>query len=244
MKNYKLVLLFLLFLFGFSELKAQVYYDDVVYLKNENVYKGVILENIINDKLKIQITGGSIIVIKYDEIDKIERVLSASPIRPKTNGLFYHINMSFMFGSRFDNRISSGFSLRNTIGYRFMDNFAVGGGFGLDAVGQETFFPSYLDLRYYLNTKELSPYIYGNGGYAFPAGGVNSSQFGGSTISGGFGIIKYLKDKSAFTFNLGYLYMESEKQFQSNIGWNNPSFTVKRKDIYNRVEVRFGYVFL
>jgi len=244
MKNYVLFSLFLVFLIGISELKAQVFYEDVVFMKNENIYRGVILENNINDKIKIQIAGGSIIVIKYDEILKIERTPSTPMVTPKINGLFYHINMSLMFGYRFDSQFSSGFSLRNTIAYRFKDKYAVGGGLGIDAVGQENFFPSFLDLRYYMNTNKLSPYIYGQGGYAFPAGGVTSTQFGGSTVSGGFGIIKYFKDKAAFTFNIGYLYMESEKEFQTNVRWNEPSFTVRRKDIYNRVEVKFGYVFL
>ena len=47
--------------------------QDVVYLKNGSVIKGVIIEFIPNEKVKIQTVGGSIFVYTMDEIEKITK---------------------------------------------------------------------------------------------------------------------------------------------------------------------------
>lgn len=51
-------------------------YVDVVYLKNESVIKGMIVEQIPNASLKIQTKDGSVFVYKMDEVLKITKELS------------------------------------------------------------------------------------------------------------------------------------------------------------------------
>ena len=51
-------------------------YVDVVYLKNESVIKGMIIEQIPNVSLKIQTRDGSVFVYKMDEVLKITKELS------------------------------------------------------------------------------------------------------------------------------------------------------------------------
>lgn len=46
---------------------------DVVYLKNGSIIRGIITEQIPNDKLKIATRDGSLFVYKMDEIEKITR---------------------------------------------------------------------------------------------------------------------------------------------------------------------------
>ncbi len=65
-------LLMFCFLTG-SNVFSEEQYRDVVYLKNGGVVKGQIIENIINDKIKIQTSDGSVFVYKYTEIDKITK---------------------------------------------------------------------------------------------------------------------------------------------------------------------------
>jgi len=49
---------------------AQSDYQDVVYLKNGTVIRGIIVEQVPNESLKIETANGSIFVFKIDEIEK------------------------------------------------------------------------------------------------------------------------------------------------------------------------------
>ena len=51
----------------------QTEYVDVVYLKNGSIIKGLIIEQIPNDQLKIQTRDGNVFVYKFDEIQKIAK---------------------------------------------------------------------------------------------------------------------------------------------------------------------------
>jgi hypothetical protein len=54
-------------------------YQDVVYLKNGGILRGMIIEQIPNVQLKIQTKDGSVFVYKMDEIEKITKELSKQP---------------------------------------------------------------------------------------------------------------------------------------------------------------------
>lgn len=48
-------------------------YIDVIYLKNGDIIKGTIIENAPNNYIKIEIAGGSVFTIKYEDILKMTR---------------------------------------------------------------------------------------------------------------------------------------------------------------------------
>lgn len=52
---------------------AQQFYKDVIHLKNGDVAKGIIIENVPNDYVKLQTDNGSIITFKYVDISKFTR---------------------------------------------------------------------------------------------------------------------------------------------------------------------------
>jgi hypothetical protein len=60
-------------LFLFLQSYGQFNYTDVVYLKNGSIIRGVIIEQIPNQSLKIKTFDKSIFVFKYDEVDKITK---------------------------------------------------------------------------------------------------------------------------------------------------------------------------
>jgi hypothetical protein len=68
----KKVLLFLLIIFSFNVF-AQSSLEEVVYLKNGSIIRGTIIEQIPNEKIKIQTSEGNVFVYKYDEIEKITK---------------------------------------------------------------------------------------------------------------------------------------------------------------------------
>ncbi|MCO6493361.1 MAG: hypothetical protein J5I98_33380 [Phaeodactylibacter sp.] len=74
-----------LFLFSSSALFGQQQID-VVYLKNGSVVKGAVIENKMNEHVKLRTADGSVFLYRYDEIDKLaveeqEKVTSGA-IRP------------------------------------------------------------------------------------------------------------------------------------------------------------------
>lgn len=46
---------------------------DVIYLKNGTIYRGTIIEQVPNVSYKIEITGGSVILVKVEDVDKITK---------------------------------------------------------------------------------------------------------------------------------------------------------------------------
>lgn len=74
MRNVKLVILFLLIQAIFCcAAFAQWGLVDVVYLKNGGMIKGIIIEQIPNESIKIQTKDGNIFVYRNDEIEKIAK---------------------------------------------------------------------------------------------------------------------------------------------------------------------------
>jgi hypothetical protein len=75
MKKINLILLMALtiMLYANSYLQAQNNTQDVVYLKNGNIIKGMIIEQIPNVSIKIQTADRSLFVFKMDEIDKMTK---------------------------------------------------------------------------------------------------------------------------------------------------------------------------
>lgn len=73
----KTILFFFAFLFSvltFSTYAQEM--QDVIYLKNGDILKGTIIENVLNDYVRIEIPGGSQLTIHYSDIQKLikERV--------------------------------------------------------------------------------------------------------------------------------------------------------------------------
>lgn len=71
-KSLLMVLMFVVFYLPTIGLSQQTW-RDVVYLKSGSVIKGVIIEQIPNESIKIETSDGSIFVIQMEEISKITR---------------------------------------------------------------------------------------------------------------------------------------------------------------------------
>lgn len=72
MKNIKSVLLAILFIVSICAM-AQSNMEDVVYLKNGSSYRGLIVEQILGESIKIQIAGGSVIAFPVADVYKITK---------------------------------------------------------------------------------------------------------------------------------------------------------------------------
>lgn len=72
MKTMKLFIAPLLLLLVFTA-TAQESMEDVVYLKNGSIYRGILVEQVPNESYKIQIAGGSIVSVTVAEVLKITK---------------------------------------------------------------------------------------------------------------------------------------------------------------------------
>lgn len=57
--------------------------QDVVYLKNGDIRKGMIIENVPNDYIKVETADGSIFTIKYADIEKLTKEAPKSASAPQ-----------------------------------------------------------------------------------------------------------------------------------------------------------------
>ena len=84
-------ILALVALIGFAMPAAAQQYQEVVYLKNGSVIKGVVIEQVPGQSVKVQTQDGSIFVYEMSKVDKIvkedlqqKRVKPATTIREKS----------------------------------------------------------------------------------------------------------------------------------------------------------------
>jgi hypothetical protein len=57
---------------------------DVIYLKNGDIRKGTIIENVMNDYIKVETSDGSIFTIKYADIQKMTKETQGASVRRET----------------------------------------------------------------------------------------------------------------------------------------------------------------
>jgi hypothetical protein len=173
MKSAKYWLVALIFFISASAF-AQSNMEDVLYLKNGNVYRGMIIEQVPGVSYKIQIAGGSIFTVTLAEIEKITKE-QAVP-KPNTDTYDgYGMGPEFMFHHRDTSTVpyylrkhrmfktlefrpgNRDISLRLTHGYKFGQFGFVGLGVGLDAV---SFNNRMFDTRHLFDNTTTSNGVY------------------------------------------------------------------------------------
>ena len=75
-----ITMIFVIILFS-SIVYSQQVYKDVIHLKNGDVAKGVIIENVPNDYVKLETDNGSIITFKYVDIAKFTKEKVSSEVQ-------------------------------------------------------------------------------------------------------------------------------------------------------------------
>jgi hypothetical protein len=151
-----------------STVFAQKSYEDVVYLKNGSVIRGMIVEQVPNVSLSIK-SGLNLFVYKLDEIAKYTREPSISAKKGfgfKSKGFVanYEIGLTdFPKGTNLPM-----FSIMLVNGYQFSPYISVGLGVGAEISAKNIYnVPIYADLRAYFTTTRLAPFF--NLGFGYNA---------------------------------------------------------------------------
>ena len=186
MKFYIIYILFLMAIIP-AMVQAQDNREDVIYLKSGTIYRGTIVEQIPNVSYKIELFGGSIIVVQSAYVEKVtkeEKIYVALPKRVfsyRDKGYFFKAKV--FFGSEF--------SLHIINGYKFGQFGELGIGVGVEGAARPVrpgsvntegvYIPIFLHYGGDILRRQITPYysIYAGYGFATSHGEHDHSMTGG-----------------------------------------------------------------
>ena len=153
--------------------------QDVVYLKNGSIIRGQVIEYQSAGKIKIQITGGSVLVYESSEVEKMEKetvnaqtapVQNNKPPEPKEKHTFER-GTYVMLGLTSIGASPGGIPLPGIagdviMGWRLNPYFQAGGGLTLHVALSQSLLQAHGHFRFnILGKRSFSPYIDGQVGY-------------------------------------------------------------------------------
>jgi long-subunit fatty acid transport protein len=211
MKKYLVLILFALIA---TAAFAQSKYQDVVYLKNGSVVRGVIIEQIPNQSIKIETADKNVFVYKMDEVEKIVK----EPIKAKRG---FSGNGSGL-EKGYKGIVEAGYQLGvgefaldrlklNIInGYQINPYFSVGLGTGLRYYfdSNKVMVPIFADFRANFMNSSLSPYLSFGIGYSLDSD--YHFEGTGMIVNPAAGVSYRISEKLVMNFGLGYEVQKSK----------------------------------
>ena len=245
MKKYFFFFLFAMILLPLSVF-SQSDREDVIYLKNGSTYRGTITEQIPNVSYKIEIAGGSVIVINAADVTKITKepkYISEPEYHHRTKQVyeFHYRPKGYFFQAQVETEaLEFGFRIVN--GYKFGQFGYLGLGLGVDGMildlhGNTDYGGPYIPIYVYYSgdilQKQITPFYTVEAGYAFgPTPTLSPGAiFGNSNITGGsggvmagvgFGVRFFSKRKVHFDLSAHFDIKQSSTTFHdynNNIGY-------------------------
>ena len=234
--------------------QAQEKLQDVIYLNNGSILHGEIIEIKANESITMISNCGDKWVVDQNEIKRIAKELVSNEIKKNSNeeisymvnGFYSNIYIGFLLSGEMESLFPS-LSLMFLNGYQFDWGLALGAGVGIDLIN-ESYMPLVGDIRYSFKDSKLSHFVFFQGGYALPLGSPdpydynyyesNPESKGGYIINPGIGLKLNLNDKNAFSFDIGYKYMQVEHEY---IEFNGQD--INRTTKYNRISLGIGFHF-
>jgi len=209
---------------------AQQNYQDVVYLKNGSIIRGIIIEQVLNVSLKIETADKSLLVYKMDEIEKIlkEPVLNAntksessSGGKPGYCGIF---NFGYGFGIGESSKYINSLYFDFINGFQVYPYFSVGLGTGVkvwfhkDMNEKPIFIPAFVSLKGHFLKGKVSPYLGIDLGYCWEVSPITQGL--GLLFSPTLGFSCKIDKMSRISFGTGYTMMHVSKAAMTIDMWN------------------------
>lgn len=175
----------------------KVQYEDVVYLKNGSIVRGMITEQVPGQAVTIKTADKNIFVFDVGEIEKITKeelpagsnqefpVQKSGSYNGKQKGFEGTVDLMLAMQLGWGEPVMG---MSAVVGYRFMPQLFIGGGAGVEMYSEETMLPLMLQVRTDFVEAKVSPFFVMNAGYAF--GWVNEesgSDWGGMFMEPGIG---------------------------------------------------------
>ena len=251
---------------GTFELQAQGTIEDVVYLKNGSILRGHLTEKT-KERIKIELQGGSIFVFTPQEVDSVKkenalkeriRAIKKDYFR-RDRGFRNMTELSIIYGTNLKNTPNNyyyynnngddfGLSLHTVNGYQAWPYLFAGAGLGIDRYisFKQTFSPFYLRLATEFLKRKVTPYVFGDVGYAVmwkqkPAEGyAYLKNKGGLYASAGGGIRIYTRSLASVLLSVSYRRTQSETNY-AYIYDQGSTYHVART--YQRIAFNIGVTF-
>jgi hypothetical protein len=209
---------FMVLFFFCINLNGQNLMDDVIYLKNGSIIRGIVIEQIPNQSIKIQTKDKNVFVFKNDEIEKMtkenslnvesENLYNFTSSDLKKSGYVNYSEITIFSGigkikyatnSSIENSDFS-YCFRTVNSYFVSENISLGLGIGIEKFKEVSELPVTFDVRYTITSEKITPVFNTAIGYGV---GLSGSE-GGLTFNPSFGIKAYITNNVAFLFNIGY----------------------------------------
>lgn len=212
---------------------------DVIFLKNQSVIRGEILEKT-EAIIKIKTCGDNIFVYQLDEVLKTEKEAVTTQTIFKEKGYYNFTSAGIVFGSAYDQKPNP-FSFLMEHNYQLNNHFSFGLLTGVEMLN-ETIVPIGL------NAKGIMPLTTGSQIFFGASGGYSISvekpvmeyyeiigAYGGEFVNVELGVMISGNESAGFFAAVGYRYNTLNYTGQL---WND--FQTDRKMTFNRLSVRIG----
>ncbi len=247
MKNRFTIYLILLFL-NVTFLSMAQRREDVVYLSDGSVIRGVLLKDTTGQSVRILNHAGDIWVFRLSEIDSVtrERPFEYKAMIFNQRGFEVNLNAEFLVRSNegaIGRAVIPGVVL--LFGYRHNRYLTFGFGTGMQFYQwMEIPFSATIHGRIY--GRAISPFILAKAGFTLPAEKREDDwqykykSFGGFHSAIGIGVEKIINDNAALMFTFSYYYQELNYHLTPLNTWLRER---DRKETYSRFRLAVGYVF-
>lgn len=231
----KALVVLTLLIMGVTVVFSQERVRETVYLKNGSIIKGIVIEQIPNESLKIQTADGSIFVYRMAEVEKITKEIITSS-RGSSRSAANASDFSYEERPIDDIRGYRGFAdLGYTIGigdyregrvefstshgYQFNSYFFVGGGLGLQYFSDSDIcvIPVFADLRANFTRGPVVPFGGVKIGYSWAADDGNSGDLG-FYMSPSIGVRFSVARNLAFNISAGYTVQLADAYYYNGYG--------------------------
>jgi sRNA-binding regulator protein Hfq len=192
--------------------------QEIVYLKNGSTIKGIVIEQIPNQSIKLQTSDGSIFVYKMDEIEKISKEKTSKSDNSQRPSVTYDLNgyrgfvdVGYVFGTGDESSKIDRIEFSTTHGYQINTNFFVGGGTGIHYMTLNDVFllPLFIDFKGYILSGNVSPYFDFKGGYTHILSKLEDEDIkGGLYISPAIGVRYLISNNIGLNASLGFVFQQ------------------------------------
>jgi len=222
-------------------------HQDVLYLKNGGVLRGVVLEDDDSTTVKIEILGGNVFVVETSEIDK--RTIEPAPklkskgiITTQPNGLYHEFDMGFPMGFNDNDMFTTGITLDYILGYQYKPKLKFGIGTGINNyIYGTTLVPVFARVTGDLMKTAITPFYITDLGFASNI----STSFGNEEHRGGLmlfvGTGFKFNTRSSVNYNISTGYKTQFASTHRIQDWQSAPYSEYRQ--FNRIELKIGIGF-
>jgi len=221
--------------------------QNVLYLKNGGVLRGVVLKGQDSSQVKIETIGGNVFVVDREDIEK-ETVEPAPSLRSKgiitsqPDGIYHETSFGLPFGLNQYGWFTTGVTLNYVLGYQYKRNLKFGIGSGIDHYGSRgTMLPLFLRITGDLASSAVTPTYIADLGYGsnISMSFVDEEHKGGLLLFLGAGFKINTRRAIFYHCSAGYKTQFSSSHFSQS--WLEEPYSEYRQ--YNRAEFRFSVGF-